>query len=297
MRCACIDIGSNTTRLLVADCRDGALTEVLQQRDFNRLGQNLRREGRVAPEKVAEVAEATAAQAAVARRLGARTIRAVGTAALRRAGNRADIVRAIRAASDLEVEVLSGEEEARLAFVGATRTLVHAPVGPVGVVDVGGGSSELIVGTLSGGVSWSASFSVGSGDLSESYVRSDPPGAAELEAIRACVAGVFEGLAPPPVEHILAVGGSATSLRRLVGAVLEPETLARAVRLLGALPAAELARRFELDPRRVRLLPAGILVLEAAAEAFGRRSLLIARGGLREGILLGSASVADGAAA
>lgn len=297
MRCACIDIGSNTTRLLVADCRDGALVEVLQQREFNRLGQGLRPDGRVAPEKVAEVGEVTGAQAAVARRLGARTIRAVGTAALRRAGNRAEVLRAIRAASGLEVEVLSADEEARLAFIGATRTLGHAPVGPVGVVDVGGGSSELIAGTLADGVSWSASFAVGSGDLSESYVHCDPPGAAELEAVRACVSGVFEGVTPPPVEHALAVGGSATSLRRLIGAVLEPETLVRAVRLLGALPAAEIARRFELDPRRVRLLPAGILLLEAAAEAFGRHPLHIARGGLREGILLDSGSVADGAAA
>lgn len=296
MRCACIDIGSNTTRLLVADRRAGALSEVLQSREFTRLGKGLDRDGRVAPAKIAEVAQVVAAQAAAARELGARSIRAVGTAALRRAQNGEEVRRAIGAAAGLAVEVLGEDEEARLAFVGATRTLGQPPSGLVGVVDVGGGSSELIVGTLAEGVRFSASFRVGSGDLSEAYIRSDPPSIAELEAVRAHVAGVFEGLEPPAPARALAVGGSATSLRRLVGAILEPETLARALRLLGTLPVAELARRFELDRRRVRLLPAGILVLEAASTVFDR-PLQIARGGLREGILLDSSMVVGGATA
>jgi exopolyphosphatase/guanosine-5'-triphosphate,3'-diphosphate pyrophosphatase len=92
-------------------------------------------------------------------------------------------------------------------------------------------------------------------------------------------------VAPPPVRTAVAVGGSAASLRRLVGAVLEPETLQRALRVLSEAPAAEVARRFDLDAERVKLLPAGILALDAAAQVLGQ-PLWIGRGGLREGVLL-----------
>lgn len=285
MLSACIDIGSNTTRLLVADCRDGTLRELCQQRDFTRLGRDVRSQGRLGAERTGELCEVVATQARVARELGAGQLRVVATAALRRAADRDEIVEAVRAAAGVEVELLSGEEEARLAFVGATRTLGHAPAGSVGVVDVGGGSSELIVGTLRGGVDWCASFALGSSDLTESYIHRDPPSIDELSAARAHVAGCFEGLDVPAADHALAVGGSATSLRRLVGGVLEPETLERGLRVLATAPVAEVAQRFGLDPLRVRLLPAGLLILEAASELFGR-PLQVSRGGLREGVIL-----------
>jgi exopolyphosphatase/guanosine-5'-triphosphate,3'-diphosphate pyrophosphatase len=108
---------------------------------------------------------------------------------------------------------------------------------------------------------------------------------AELHALREHIRGVFEGLRAPQPDHAVAVGGSATSLRRLVGAVLEHETLERAVRILASTPIAEMASRFELDPERVRLLPAGILILETASDCLGR-PLQIGRGGLREGVIL-----------
>jgi exopolyphosphatase/guanosine-5'-triphosphate,3'-diphosphate pyrophosphatase len=153
------------------------------------------------------------------------------------------------------------------------------------VVDVGGGSTEIAVGTLEHGVEWCASFDFGSGFLADSYLHTDPPSAAELQAVRAHAAGVLEGIRPPETDHAVAVGGSAASLRRLVGAVLEPETLQRALRVLSEAPAADVARRFDLEPERVKLLPAGILALDAAAQVLGR-PLQIGRGGLREGVLL-----------
>jgi exopolyphosphatase/guanosine-5'-triphosphate,3'-diphosphate pyrophosphatase len=99
------------------------------------------------------------------------------------------------------------------------------------------------------------------------------------------VAGTFEGLEPPPAESAVAVGGTATSLRRLLGAELVHETLERGVRVLCTTPIADVAARFELDRERVRLLPAGILVLEAISDLL-KLPLRIARGGLREGVLL-----------
>jgi exopolyphosphatase/guanosine-5'-triphosphate,3'-diphosphate pyrophosphatase len=96
---------------------------------------------------------------------------------------------------------------------------------------------------------------------------------------------MLEGIRPPQIQHAVAVGGSAASLRRLVGDVLEPETLQRALRVLSEAPAQDVARRFGLETERVKLLPAGILALDAAAHALGR-PLQIGRGGLREGVLL-----------
>jgi exopolyphosphatase / guanosine-5'-triphosphate,3'-diphosphate pyrophosphatase len=157
--------------------------------------------------------------------------------------------------------------------------------GAIAVVDVGGGSSEIAIGDYGGEVDWSESFRIGSGFLADSYIESDPPSVPELEAIRSHVSGVFEDLDPPRASMAVAVGGTATSLRRLVGAELAHDTLERGVRVLSSTPVAEVARRFELDPERVRLLPAGILILEELSDRIGL-PLTIARGGLREGVIL-----------
>jgi exopolyphosphatase/guanosine-5'-triphosphate,3'-diphosphate pyrophosphatase len=279
--CACIDIGSNTTRLLVAECSGGGLREVMQQRAFTKLGSK----GDIPPHKVEEVASTVATQVRLAREIGAQRIRAVGTAAVRQAGNRDELLAAVAEACGVHVDVLSGDDEARYAFLGATHGLSHAPLGEVGVVDVGGGSTEIVCGTLGGGVSWAESFRVGSGFLAEAYLENDPPTPAELDRVRLHVEGTFEGLDAPSPRVAYAVGGSATSLRRLVGAVLDHETLSRGIRVLCSAPAADVARRFELHVERVRLLPAGILLLDAAAQALDA-PLQIAGGGLREGILL-----------
>jgi exopolyphosphatase / guanosine-5'-triphosphate,3'-diphosphate pyrophosphatase len=217
--------------------------------------------------------------------VGAEHIVAVATAAIRNARNRDELVGAVEDAGGVGLSVLSGEEEARLSFVGATRTLLEAADGTVAVIDVGGGSSEIAIGEPDGAMTWSESFRIGSGFLADAYLRSDPPSVDELEKMRRHVEGTFEGLEPPPATSAVAVGGTATSLRRLVGAELEHETLERGIRVLSTTSIAQVAERFELDSERVRLLPAGILILEAISDLL-QLPLRIARGGLREGILL-----------
>jgi exopolyphosphatase/guanosine-5'-triphosphate,3'-diphosphate pyrophosphatase len=283
--CACIDIGSNTTRLLVADAGNGQLRELMTQRAFTRIGKSLDAGGAISPEKVAETAEVVATQAKIAREVGAEHVVTVATAAIRNAPNRNELLAAIEQAGGMSAEVLTGEEEARLSFVGATRTLLSPANGTIAVIDVGGGSSEIAIGEPDGAMAWSASFRIGSGFLADAYLRSDPPSVDELEKVRRHVAGTFEGLAPPPATGAVAVGGTATSLRRLLGAELVHETLERGIRVLCTTPIAEVAARFELDVERVRLLPAGILVLEAISDLL-QLPLRIARGGLREGVLL-----------
>lgn len=285
MLCGCIDIGSNTTRVLVAEVVDGALTEVLARRAFTRLGKELRAEGRITHAKVDEIAGTVAEQRTLAEKVGASRLRVVATAAIRGASNRDELCSAITERCGATIDVLDGDEEARLAFVGATKTLRHAPSGPVGVVDVGGGSTEIAIGTLRDGVTWSESFRIGSGFLADAYLKTDPASAADLRAMREHAAGVFEGLELPRPDLAVAVGGSATSLRRVVGAELEPDTVQRALRVLSDGPSAEVARRFGLDAERVRLLPAGLLVLSEVSVKLGR-PLQIGRGGLREGVCL-----------
>ena len=138
MRRACIDIGSNTTRLLVADCDGARLVEVHQERAFTHMRRALTASEEIAADKIAEVVRVVGAQLRTARDLGASDIRGVATAAVRQAANREALLAALRTSCGLEVAVLSAAEEARLAFSGAVRTLGDVPRGPIGVVDVGG---------------------------------------------------------------------------------------------------------------------------------------------------------------
>ena len=285
MLCAAVDIGSNTTRVLVAEPQDGQLRKVMEQRAYTRFDKNSKRKGKVTPEKTAELADVVDTQVRLARELGAEAIRVVATAAIRESKNAKDVAAEIGRSAGVAVEVLSEEEEGRLAFIGATKTLGHPVEGDVGVVDVGGGSSEIILGTVEDGVRQVRSWKIGSGALADEFLTNDPPSPAEIRALRDHIADFFEGAEIEQPSQAVAVGGSATSLRTLVGAVLEYETLERAVRVLAGDPIAEVARRFELDPRRVRILPAGVLLLEKLSELLGQ-PLQIGKGGLREGIIL-----------
>jgi exopolyphosphatase / guanosine-5'-triphosphate,3'-diphosphate pyrophosphatase len=285
MLCAAIDIGSNTTRVLVAEPDGGQLRKVMEQRAYTRIGKASQHDGAIDAEKVAEVAEAVVTQVRLAQEVGAEAIRTVATAAIREAANRDAVVAEIKRVAGVDVEILSEHEEGRLAFIGATKTLGHPVEGEVGVVDVGGGSSEVVLGNASDGVRAVHSFKIGSGSVADDFLANDPPSASELRAVREHIAEFFDDVVFDQPAQAVAVGGSATSLRTLVGAVLEYETLERAIRVLTGDPILEVAKRFELDPRRVRILPTGVLLLEKLSELLGQ-PLQIGKGGLREGVIL-----------
>jgi exopolyphosphatase / guanosine-5'-triphosphate,3'-diphosphate pyrophosphatase len=283
--CGAIDIGSNTTRLLVAEPHDEQLKMVMQQRAYTRITKAANKKGKISAEKIAEVAEVVATQRRLAEELGAEVIRVVATAAIRDAKNSKAIVEEINELAEVEVDVLSEEEEGRLAFLGATKALSHPPDGEIAVVDVGGGSSEVVFGTTTEGATHVQSFPIGSGMLAEEFLEGDPPSASEIRALRDHIDEFFEDVKLPQPAQAVAVGGSSTSLRTLVGAVLEYETLERAIRVLATDEIFEVARRFELDSRRVRILPSGVLLLEKISQMLGQ-PLQIGKGGLREGIIL-----------
>jgi exopolyphosphatase/guanosine-5'-triphosphate,3'-diphosphate pyrophosphatase len=286
-RAACIDIGSNTTRLLVAEPdpkRPGAVLEVASYRTFVRLTTADRRHG-IPPQKAQAIADAVAEQAQAARAAGIAALRVVATAALRDAPDRDALITRLSAAAGVPVEILSGEEEARLAFSGATASLAADGVASVLVADVGGGSTELAWGAPGGTPTWWAWLPIGSSALAEAHLHGDPPTAAELDAARAEAAAAIAAADCPAADVAWAVGGSATSLRRLCGAQLTAAAFDDALARTVASPADRAAFDLGLHVERVRLLPAGLLLLAEVARA-AQCPLHVGCGGLREGVVL-----------
>jgi exopolyphosphatase / guanosine-5'-triphosphate,3'-diphosphate pyrophosphatase len=241
--------------------------------------------GQIGAAKFAELITVVEAQVATAQRLGATQTRAVATAAVRRAANGRRLAREVAERAGAEIEVLSAGEEARLAFSGAVGMLDEPPTGLVGVVDVGGGSSELVVGEPGSEPTWWESVGLGSSSVTDHWLLSDPPRPAELGVALDHVRDAVAALTPPTPGRALAVGGSATSLGRVAGPLLDGPAFARALYLLGTEPSVALGPRIGVDPRRVRLLPGALLLLEAMATRLGM-PLTVSRGGIREGLLL-----------
>ncbi len=285
MRLACIDIGTNTTRLLVAEPHGAGLRPIQGWRAFTRPANGWVPGGELPPEVIAFLAGEVARQLSIARAAGAERVRAVGTAIVRDAANRQELVEAIRASCGLDVEVLTHEREARLAFLGASRTLSEPVSGAVGVVDVGGGSSELAVGSADGVAHWWASVPLGSATVTERWLDSDPPTAGELQAAGDAVGEAFDSLEPPPVELAIAVGGSAVTLGAMAGGELGRRSLQRLLATLVASPSPQTAQSLSLDLRRARVLPAAVIVLQRALEVLGC-PLRVGSGGVREGVIL-----------
>ena len=286
---ACVDIGSNTTRLLVAEVSaDGVWRELMTQRAYTLIAKQAEKDGTLPKAVISETSDVVERQVRLAQETGAEHITIVATAAVRAAPNRDKLINQIRKRTDLEVRLLSGNEEAQLAFIGATKRLGAPAEGTILVIDVGGGSTELAIGTVDDGPNWDATFRLGSAMLTEAYVTEDPPHAEDLDKIRQHVSGTFEGLELPSIDKAVAVGGTATSLKKLVGTELDHETLERGIRILEESSIAELGERFDVTPERAHVLPAGMLVLEELSDLVAL-PLQIGNGGLREGVILTSA--------
>ncbi len=281
MKVGVLDVGSNTVRLLVAatDARD--VRSLHEERAHLGLGEEILRHGTVRPEKLNELEDVTRAYAKIARRLGVRELATVVTAPGRQTDAPAVLVDVLARATGAGVEVVSAEDEGRLAYAGAlSRTEVSADV--IAVCDVGGGSTEIVVGTPHAGPAWVRSVDIGSLRLTAACLESDPPRPGEIERARAAVVEAFAGIAPPRPEIALATGGSARAIARIVGGTYGLTELEEVVAVLAASPAAKTARRLDVPSHRARTLLAGALVLEEVARLLDAR-FTPARGGIREG--------------
>ena len=285
MRVAAIDVGSNTVRLLVATLEDGSVEPVQEERTAVGLARDIERTGRIPDEKIDRAAEVARRYARDAAKLGAVRIEVLVTAPARQSRNGSDLVEAITSATRLPVRPLSAEEEGRLAFAGVVSTF-PAPPASIAVVDVGGGSTQLVFGTAAGPV-WFRTLDIGSLRLTQRHVAHDPPRKDELEELRLSIERAFEGHASPLPRCAVATGGTARALRRVVGRTLGAKQLAKAEAVLSSAPAEELADRLGFPLWRGQTLLAGALVLSEAQRRLGV-PIVVARAGLREGAVLES---------
>jgi exopolyphosphatase/guanosine-5'-triphosphate,3'-diphosphate pyrophosphatase len=284
MRVGVIDVGSNTVRLLVASVGGGAVRTVREEREHLGLGEELLRHGRVRRRKLDELAEVTSGYARIARKLGVRELETVVTAPGRQGDSPQRLLDTIGRATSADVRVASAEEEGRLAFEGAV-SRANPGDGVVAVCDVGGGSTEVVVGTELLGPAWVRSVDIGSLRLTAALFSGDPPAAAEIDAARATVREAFSKLEPPLPELALATGGSARAVARVVGREYGAGELEHVVELLAGRPAAESAASLGLRPDRSRTLLAGALILAEVSRHVGV-PFRPARGGIREGAAL-----------
>lgn len=274
-RVAGIDCGTNSIRLLVADVDDaGTLTEIDRRMEVVRLGQGVDRTGRIAPEALERTLAAVREYAAICAELGAERIRFVATSASRDAENRAEFVDGVRAAIGVEPEVVGGEEEARLSFRGATSVLAGRHPGPFLVVDIGGGSTELVLGATS--VVAATSMDVGSVRLTERHLHDDPPTPEQVAAAsRDVVAALDAAARVVPLGRaatLVGLAGSVTSVtahaldldaydrRAIDGSLLPVDTVLRSCRELLTMSRTKRARLPFLHPGRVDVIGAGALI-------------------------------------
>jgi exopolyphosphatase / guanosine-5'-triphosphate,3'-diphosphate pyrophosphatase len=282
---AVVDVGSNTVRLLVARRERASLVPVREAREHLFLGEDVEREGRLSAERIGETAWWVGGYARAARGAGADAVEVVVTAPGRQSANAAELVRALASASGAPVRVLSADEEGRLAFAGAVAAAVHALPETVAVCDVGGGSTEVVVGTPDGGPVWSRSLDIGAVRLTERFMGENPPRKRDLAAARAEVELHLEGFTPLLPQAALATGGTARALRKIVGRTLGEDDFEAALRVLGKRSAAKVAKTFGLHERRARTLASGAVILAGVQRRLGV-PLDVSRAGLREGAAL-----------
>src|SRR5262245_14903292 len=237
MRVGVIDVGSNTVRLLVAGRQKGRIRPICEERAQVGLARDIEQMGLISDVKLRLAADRAEAFAAQALQAGASTIEVLVTAPGRQSRNGDLLVARIASATGFPVRALSAEEEGRLAFAGVAASLPELPAS-LAVCDVGGGSTQLVIGTGSSGPVWFRSLDFGSLRLTQRHFEADPPRKSERAALTAELEETFAGLAPPIPHLAVATGGTARAVRRIVGRTLGPKQLAKAMARIARLPAA-----------------------------------------------------------
>jgi exopolyphosphatase / guanosine-5'-triphosphate,3'-diphosphate pyrophosphatase len=302
-RVAVVDIGTNSTRLLVADVADGAVTELQRESIVTRLGEGVDATGALGAEPQARVFAALDQYAEAIERHGATVRTVVMTSAVRDASNGAEFAQTVHSRYGLSGGTLSGDEEARLSFLGAT--VGRSDSAPLLVIDIGGGSTEMIVGS-GGSVDFHVSTQVGVVRHSERYLHADPPEADQLEALAADARSVIEAAVPDEVRArvggAVAVAGTATSCAsidlaldpydpdRVEGHTLSRPRIAELRDRLAAVPLSERRDVVGLDPARAPTIVAGTVVLLEVLGAFGLDAVEVSEHDILWGVALESRS-------
>jgi exopolyphosphatase/guanosine-5'-triphosphate,3'-diphosphate pyrophosphatase len=281
---AAIDVGTNTTRSLVARADGGHLERLAARAVMTSLGRGLEETGRIDARALDAVTAAASDMAAEARRLGAERLLVGCTAVARDAANADELLERLREATGEAARVLSGDEEASLTFRGLVA--VGAP-DPLLACDLGGGSLE-IMGGEGGRLAWSVSLPLGTRRLTERFALPDPPPLEEAGHLIEVVEREARGeVGERPAAAGVVTGGSAEAVAHLAGTeTLDASALRAAIERLAAAPAAEVAAETGLEPERARLSFAGAAAIDGVRRAFDLPALQASEAGVREGLIL-----------
>ncbi|MER5455368.1 Ppx/GppA phosphatase family protein [Micromonospora sp. NPDC002389] len=303
---AAIDCGTNSIRLLVADLPDPSegpsapLRDVSRRMEIVRLGQGVDATGRLAPEAIERTRVALVDYAAEIEKSGVERVRMCATSASRDAENAADFRAMVQQTLGVAPEVVSGDEEARLSFTGAVRGLPSDARSPYLVVDIGGGSTEFVVGSRDGGVDAAISMDIGCVRMTERHLHGDPPGLDEIAAAQADIAvAVDRALTVVPGREAATLVGLAGSVTTVV-AIAEGLTgydptrihharvsYDRVAQVTAELLAANREQRLAIPvmhPGRADVIGAGALVLRVIMERAGMDSVVASEHDILDGI-------------
>ncbi len=300
MRLAVVDIGSNSTRLLIADVEGRDLVEISRRSEVTRLGAGVDAAGRLAGESMERVFRVLDEYDAEIDGARCEARVAVLTSAVRDATNGVDFTEQVRHRYGLDARTIEGDEEARLTFLGAAS---ERPAGgsPIVVIDIGGGSTELVVGTPPDAMSFHVSTQAGVVRQTERHL-SEPPNAPELEALAEEVRAIVSSAVPADVRRqasaAVAVAGTATSCAaidqeldpydasRVHGYNLPLDHLDRMRERLAAMPLAQRRQIKGLHPDRAPTIVAGVMILQEALKAFGLDETEISEHDILRGVAL-----------
>jgi exopolyphosphatase/guanosine-5'-triphosphate,3'-diphosphate pyrophosphatase len=285
MRTAVVDIGTNSTRLLVADVdpTSGAVEELHRQSQVTRLGDKVDAGGKLSEEAIGRVIATLTNYRATMDRLGCDANLAVLTSAVRDASNGAEFTDRVRSQFDLDARILSGDEEAQLTFLGAMSDRDGSSSEPTVVIDIGGGSTEFIVGASHTAL-FHVSVQAGVLRMSERHIHTDPPAPTELQELAADTRAIFLAGIPPEqrtsVKRAIAVAGTATSAAaidqeldpydpdRVHGYPLLLATVELLIARLADMSEAQRRQVVGLHPDRAPTIVAGMILLDEAMRAF-----------------------------
>ncbi len=295
---AAIDVGTNTVLLLIARVdRDGTLTPIKEIYRVPRLGTGVDARKMLDPDAIARVIAVLDEYRAIASSHGADQTIVCATSAVRDAANRGDFIRLVHQQTGLNLEVLSGEEEALWSYLGAISDLPSA--NQVLVLDIGGGSSEMIWGDAQT-INKRVSINIGAVRLTERCFHRDPPSEEEINKAGGLIDTALGSIAhtPFPAALLVAVAGTPTTLATLAlglkefsqkavaGYVLEREVIERLWHQLHRLPAAEIQKLSDVLEGRADVITAGTLILRRTMDRFGFNAVTVSDKGLRYGLVL-----------
>lgn len=279
-------MGSNTIHLLVGEIEDGGVLPITGEKVSARLGAGVDKSGKIVEERLSLAGEAIQLFAKISALNGVSEPAILATSAVRDAANGQELIDRVAEATGLEMRLISGDEEADLGFRGAVSAVGKTWEGAALVVDLGGGSAQLIVGEASSGPLMQVSLPLGSNRTTEKFVDSDPAKKKELKALDKHVKGMMPGWGLSPGVPVVAVGGSARAMLKITQDRLTVDRLRQLAVEISDRPSSVLAREYGLAPERARVLPSAITTFAAILEHFNREDLTVARGGLREGTIL-----------